>query len=254
MRKATLIDILAAEQEIEFKFYSEFEKFFVLFSECIDALINRSYVECMIPADIESDDYLFYFYAKESYMHAPFAFRSVTVLMAKGQYQEGLNLCRSTIENLINCKYLFFNKEQAKKTLRGDFFSIKDRWEFIAGEGAYQKIYKLLCRTEHKNFGWGNSQPRLNAKFSQQEQFSLIPIYDQKQAGMIINYVLFLVYGYLNLFSLFFTCKNNEVDIEFDLTKRKLNDLLTQQKNKFPEAKVWCLIMEQIVNKEWMPK
>lgn len=247
--KADFKIFLLAEQKVELQTYEQFEKWFVLFAQSIDALIALSYVECHHDSDFESNDYLFYLYVKRSYMQAPFSFESVRVLMSKGQYLEAVNLCRSIIENLVNCKYLLHHKEDARKTLTGDTFKIQDRWNTIE-ENAYNKIYKLLCKIEHKNFGHSGSQAELNARLLSVKELTLLPVFERSQADFIINYTLFLLYGYLNLFSSFFIYNHNEVEPMVASTIEQLKHQLAKQKDAFPESKKWRLMMEKIVNKE----
>lgn len=238
---------LEIEQQTELKSYEEFGKWFLLIGESIEALIELLYLKYEVPLEEESDEYFFYLFVKESYMHAPFSFRSVSILMSKGQYQEAMNLCRSIIENFVNCRYLFLYKNKAKKALIGEDFKIKTSWEAIAGNYAYSKIYKFLCKTEHKNFGHGNSQPRFTAYSLQSDQFYPVPVFDKKQAGAIINYFNFLIYGYLSFFSTFFNYKFDKDDSGIEDIIKRLNTLLIEHKKKFPEAQEWCDIMEKIV-------
>lgn len=254
-RKASFRDILIAETAVQEETYKTYEKWFGRFAQAIDVLLELCYYKCILPDDINSNEYLFIFRALDTYYEVPLSFRSVSVLMEKGYYHESLNCCRSILENLVKYKYLFDHKdhiiayETDGKDSNGKKVTIRRAWEHVAGKDSQKTTYHFLSKFEHKNFG--SSLPRLNASMSSASTFSLLPTFNKTLAGVVINNLLFLVFGYINLAERFFPYEKpiaqaNFFDNYSDI-KEFLHQQIQKQKIDFPQSTAWCEIMQKII-------
>lgn len=254
-RKPTFKSILAAEILIQNQTYETYEKWFVRFSQSIDVLLGLCYLECDFPPDVNSDEYRFVVHALDAYYEISLSFRSCSVLMEKGLYHDALNCCRSILECLVKYKYLHDHKnlieayENDGKDSNGKKVTIRRAWEYVAGPDSQKKTYKFLSKFEHKNFG--SCLPRLNASITGQSTFSPIPIFNKSLAEVVINNLMYLLFGYINLSKKFFSYKHNHSDSHFfedyENIWNWLHEQIQKRKTLFPQAVEWCLVMEKII-------
>jgi hypothetical protein len=254
-RHATYKDILLSENIIQKQTYNTYGKWFVRLGQAIDILLELCYYKCSLPEDQNSAEYRFIFFARDSYYEAPLSFRSCSALMEKGFYHDSLNCCRSILENLVKYKYLLDHKdliiayETDGKDSKGQKVTIKRAWEHVAGKDSQEKTYHFLSKFEHKNFG--SSLPRLNASMSSESTFSLLPAFNKTLAEVVINNVLFLIFGYINLAERFFPYEKPVAQADFfdkysDI-KSFLHRQIQERKIHFPQSKVWCETMQKII-------
>lgn len=254
-RNASFMDILAAESAVQEQTYNTYGKWFVRFGQAIDVLLELCYYEYILPEDQNSDEYRFIVFALDSYYEVSLSFRSCSVLMEKGLYHDSLNCCRSILENLVKYKYLLDHKDQIiayetdGKDNLGQKVTIKRAWEYVAGKGSQKTTYHFLSKFEHKNFG--SSLPRLNASLNAVDTFSLLPAFNKTLSEVIINNILFLLFGYINLSERFFPYKKpleQAIFFEnFDDIKTFFNQQIQKKKTDFPQSTSWCEIMEKII-------
>jgi|GEM_PF-6170265 len=254
-RHASFRDILEAETLVQEQTYELYGKWFVRFGQAIDILLELCYHECSLPGEQNSDDYCFIVATLYSYYEMALSFRSCSVLMEKGLYQDSLNCCRSLLENLVKYKYLFDHKDQIiayetdGKDSKGEKVTIRRAWEHVAGKGSQKKTYHFLSKFEHRNFG--SSLPRLNAVSNKSKTISLLPRFNKLLAEIAINNLLFLLFGYINLADRFFPYKQpihlaNFFESYTDI-KTFFHAQIQKKKTDFPQSAQWCEVMEKIV-------
>lgn len=254
-RKASFKDILKAESAVQEQTYDTYGKWFIRFGQAIDILLELCYCDCVLPEDQDSNEYRFIVFALDTYYEAPLSFRSCCVLMEKGLYPDSLNCCRSLLENLVKYKYLLDHKDQIipyetdGKDSKGQKVTIKRAWEYVAGKDSQKTTYHFLSKFEHKNFG--SSLPRLNASFNSAKTFSLLPVFNKTLAEVVINNLLFLLFGYINLAERFFPYQKQLQHADFfenytDI-KTFLDEQIQKKKIDFPQSMAWCEVMEKII-------
>ncbi len=254
-RHATYKDILLSESKVQEQTYNTYGEWFVRLEQAIDILLELCYHKCLLPEAQNSNEYLFIAFALDTYYEAPLSFRSCSVLMEKGLYHDSLNCCRAILENLVKYKFLLDHKdliiayETDGKDSSGQKVTIKRAWEYIAGKGSQKTTYRFLSKFEHKNFG--SSLPRLNASMSSESTFSLLPTFNKTLAEIVINNLLFLVFGYINLAERFFPYEKPIEQADFFDNYSDIKSFLHRQIQKkkidFPQSTAWCEIMEKII-------
>ncbi|MBI5274430.1 MAG: hypothetical protein HY860_05185 [Chlamydiales bacterium] len=254
-RHATYKDILLSESKVQEQTYKTYGKWFVRLGQAIDVLLELRYYKCSLPEDQNSDEYRFVLFALDTYYEAPLSFRSCSALMEKGLYHDSLNCCRSILESLVKYKYLLDHKELIiayetdGKDSSGQKVTIKRAWEYVAGKDSQKTTYHFLSKFEHKNFG--SSLPRLNASMSSASTFSLLPTFNKTLAEVVINKILFLIFGYINLAERFFPYEKPIVQADFFDNYSDIKSFLHQQIQKkkidFPQSTAWCEIMQKII-------
>jgi hypothetical protein len=156
LKKATFIDLLKYEQNVQDETYKAFGKWFYKLRDSIDILFQLCYHKLNLPKDINSAEYKYITLALDSYNEVSMSFRSCSVLMEKGFYHDSLNLCRSILENLIKLKYLHDHKDQIDayesngKDKNGKKVTINRAMEYVGGK-EFKNIYHMLSKFEHKN-------------------------------------------------------------------------------------------------------
>lgn len=249
-------DMIYNDQCVEEETYKNLGKFFVLFNESMDCflVLSARVVElAQNRGDLESVEGQFFRYIANSYQQLPNSLHSIVTLMAKGQYYEAIVLYRTLLENLVNCKYLYFHKSESENTLNGERLHLKERWEFVV-EMAYDKIYKMLCKFAHKNFGYTGTQTVLNRRFPLEHNHrnTTLPVFNMVQARFLMNHVNFIMYGYLNLFLTFVNSEEKEFEAGSNQSEilKKLARFTCDDEKNFSKAKNWFEMMVRITRLE----
>lgn len=250
-RQAVFDDILQAELKIEGKTKDFCGPWLNKQEQAINVLMSISYLERVMPLDIESDDYFFYFNAIYIYYDLPNSLRNISILMEKGAYGDALSLCRQLLDQLVKLRYFLVHKKIFKsyaekgKDLNGKRIQIKDMWDYIAGENAYDMDYKFLSKLTHKNAE--TIVHRLNNNYDN----ILIPEFNKQYVEAVINHLMYIVYGYLNLAPLLTPYKfeaNTFVCLEqFKQMTSWFALQIQSRKNQFPNSNSWSLVMEKVV-------
>ena len=81
--------------------------------------------------------------------------------------------------------------------------------------------------------------------------FSLLPAFNKNLAEVVINNLLFLLFGYINLAERFFPYQKQLQHADFfdNYTgiKTFLNEQIQKKKIDFPQSMAWCEVMEKII-------
>ncbi len=254
-KHASFAGILMEEGNVQDQTYKSYGKWFERFEQAINVILELCYHNCALPGDQESDEYRFILFVLDTYYEIALSFRSCRLLMEKGLYHDSLNCCRSILENLVKYKYLLDHKEQIiayetdGKDSKGNKITIRTAFEYVAGKDSRKVVYRLLSMFEHKNFG--SSLPRLNALLNLEKTFSLLPEFNTNLAEGVINHLLYLLFGYINLADRFFSFKTplQEADFYESYIDIKIffDEQIQKRKIKYPESKEWCEVMEKII-------
>jgi len=260
-RKPTFKDILASEQIVIDEVTSTYGKWFVKFGQGIDVLMALAYLN-QKPPSIENN--CFQQIVLHDYYQASLSFRACSLLMEHGLYSDAFICLRSLMERLIKNRYFLDYKDIAylyevyqnrklrkkmtldeKKLVKG--ISAKKMFDFVSEEGAYEKIYGFLCGFTHKNFGHSTFQ--LNQQFNASN--SLLPKFNKIPSEGLINILLYLLYGYLNLAPSFFEYEWKESDQELLSTYKEIKaffkDQIIKRRALFPRFHDWDKYMRNII-------
>lgn len=252
-RRATYAAILEAEDLVLKHTREQYGKAFSVFSDAIDALLSLSYADCVTPTDQESEDYHFFVHVRHLYYGIPCAFRSCIALVEGGHYDDANNCLRSILEGLVKYKFLLNNKdkivlyEKGSKDSTGEKVTIKRVFEESCGTDVQEKVYRLGSRFEHKSFIAG--LPFLRARLNQDEKYSLVPVFQEQLCEGIINQLVYLLFGFLNLAEHFLSIQwANEAEKRFYKNiKRRLAQILLDRRTRFPAATPWNQAMDKVV-------
>lgn len=190
--------------------------------------------------------------AKVTYIQLPYTFRSLCILYERGYYLEGMIILRHLIESFIMIKY--FNKYPSKlvdhitQTKRVNFSAMFN--EFSSGfhdtfykkqysEAAHGLIYKDIHRT--------NREDKMN------------PIvqmgcdYNEDQATYLINNLIPILYGFINLFSEFYPLNTIKTDEKFseelEIIMKWLESSMEGHLNINEKSAVFHSHMKKFINK-----
>lgn len=251
-RHATYADIVEAEKLVFTETQTQYGKAFQRLIEGIDILLEISYLECAIPTDQTSNEYLFYSHVRHLYYEIPTSFRSCISLTERGGYSDALNCVRSVLEALVKHKFLLKNQdkilayEMDSKDASGKKVTIKRAFEESCGADVQEAVYKLGSQFEHKNFA--ATLPLLRARLNQESEYSLTPIFQKQLCEGVINYLMYLIFGYLNLAERFFslTWPTNLAN-SYQRAKGFLAKQILNRRSSFPNAIVWNSAMDKLV-------
>jgi len=270
-RKPTFKDILAGEEIVIDQTITTYGKWFIKFGQGVEVLMGLSYLDLKPPIAENVD---FRSIVLHDYYQASFSFRACSLLMEHGFYSDAFICLRSLMERLVKNRYFFGNKDivlvyekyqlrdkmnkDEKDQLREELaqdekknkvknLKIKDMFNFLAEEGAYGKMYKFLCPFVHKNVGYSSVQ--LNQDLNNSR--SLLPEFNKKSAEGLINIMLYLLYGYLNLAPSFFEYEWKEGDEQllttYEESKAFFKAQIIKKRRDFPLFHDWDKYMRSII-------
>ncbi len=243
-------DMLNANLRIFEETHQKFGKGLKKYEEVINVLMKICYR--IVHVDKNSQHFIFHTYASYKYYELPISFRSVITLMEQGLYSDSFNLIRSLLENLVKLKYFhkypesIENFEVNGKDSSGKRIRIVDMYTAIGAGEAYSVIYKHLSKFEHKSFGSETIQLNKLSQSNSNPDISLIPVFSLQLAGALMNYLMYILYGYLNSAPTFFSY--DEKLVGGQSIKSWLQNLIVKHKEKFPEASALSETMNKIVN------
>ena len=254
-RHARFRDIITQENITQKQTYHSYGKWFVRFEQAIDVLMELCYYDYALPGDQSSSEYEFIISTLDTYYGLSMSFRSCSTLMEKGFYHDSLNCCRSILETLVKYRYLLDHKDQLiayekdGNDSNGKKVTLRRAWEYVAGIDSQKKTYHFLSKFEHKNFG--SSLPRLNASTNSSKSFSLLPDFNARLAEIVINYLYFLLFGYINFADRFIPyqrpIQQSKFYTEYLEIKTFLHEEIQKKKAIFPTSKAWCEAMEKVI-------
>lgn len=190
--------------------------------------------------------------AKATYMQLPYTFRSLCILYDNGYYLEGMIIFRHLIESFIMLKY--FNKYPAKlvghitQTKRVNFSAMFN--EFSMGfndlyyksqysEAAHGLVYKDIHRTNRED----NSNPIVQMGCD----------YNEDHATYLLNNLVPIIYGFLNLFSVFYPQNTIESNAtlcgEFEEVLVWLESSMKGHKEANPRSVTYYSHIEKLINR-----
>ncbi len=83
------------------------------------------------------------------------------------------------------------------------------------------------------------------------QDLTILPTFNKTLAEVVINNILFLLFGYINLAEQFFPYQKQLQQADFfdnyiDI-KTFLNEQIQKKKIDFPQSITWCKVMEKII-------
>lgn len=240
----------SAEHYVELITKERFKPWYKSFEHAINVLVELSQSEKSCPQDVESPESYFFIITEHDYQQAPQSFRSCMLLMERGLYHDATIVARALLESIVKRKYFINHQDRILDFERGGGrnISIKKMWDEVAGSDSYS-IYKMFCKFTHKNYG--TSTPWMVGEHSD-EKILLLPLFNPKLAGFLINTLNATMYAYLNLAPLFFNYNNLAEDFEFNKKYSEVIAFFARQveKNKkgFPESIRFNTMVEKIIS------
>lgn len=251
-KHAAYADIIEAEILVFAEAHKGYGKAFQRLIEGIDVLLEISYLECAIPTDQTSNEYLFYSHVRHLYYEIPSSFRSCISLTERGGYSDAFNCLRSVLEALVKHKFLLKNQDKIlayetdSKDASGEKVTIRRAFEESCGHDVQKAVYRLGSQFEHKNFA--ATLPLLRARLNQENDYSLIPTFQKHLCEGVINHLMYLIFGYLNLAEHFFSLTwPINLGNSYQRTKGFLAKQILDRRSSFPNAIVWNSAMDKIV-------
>lgn len=255
-RYASYNDILEAESQIEQETHEAFGKWFQKFAESMGVLIGLSYLKYDLPDPAEEDDCFYNSAVILLFANIANWFRSCSILLETGHYDQALSLCRSILESLVKYKY-YSNKTKLfkKNEISGTSISLNVMLKEITKEDATKqksdsyKIYKFLCKFTHKSVG--TIFLSVSKQDSEEKIITQLPSFKKEMAAIIINHLMYLIFGYLNFAPsvIPFNWKSTEPDFEKNYMEIKdwFENQIKKHSQTSPKGQEWYEALKKIV-------
>lgn len=166
----------------------------------LDIYTNMAYFLGDQPEPMESDANFYWFFAFQSYTQTPYTFAASFDLATRGYYTETVVLVRNIIEILAQLRYFQENRSALRQHYLGkkivSFKKMLDR--FCPGfyDGCYGMVLSGVAHGRLPVFRFDKTGdqaiPRMGCQF------------DHRQADFVFRNLLYLLYGFLNYFPIFF--------------------------------------------------
>lgn len=228
----------------------QFIEFLNKFEKSIDVLLQLMYFPGP-KKDIKSEEGLFRSYSWTQYLQAPYSFRAAYILFERAYYSESIIIIRSLLEMFIQIRYSYWHKDKIKdiwglkKRIR-----FKDMFEEIVS-GYYDKYYgKQFSAIAHRKIIADIF--RVKRTSATEAEVIMVPTFDKIYAGYVLNNLVAFLYGYLNLFPIFFKegfySVTSELSEQYKDSIKELKSYLDKNKKAYPEASDWYSHIEKITN------
>lgn len=227
-------------------------KFFMLYIRSIDVLIKLSYMELEEP--INESDKQYYQYVRHHYYALITTLRSSMILFEYMHYDSALRIVRGLFETLVKIKYFLHHKDDLLpyEKSHGKNLRIKRIFnEVVGNDTAYNQYYGFLCRFVHDNI---DHKIETTERRYLNEQHIMIPSYDEQLVAAYINFTIYILLGYLNLFQQFLNIDEQmiikDLSAEYLGIKNDLIFVIKKQKIQFEQQKEFHQIFSKIVDIE----
>lgn len=185
----------------------------------------------------------------DSYIQAPYTFWVTFNLYQKGYYLEATILLRHSLEVFIQLKYFYKYPEKLKEHLIGRFINFSTMFKEFTSKEFYEVHYGHLL----SSFAHGKLAKNIYRLEQNIDSRSIIMgcQFNPDHATYIINQTMPLLFGYLNLFSVFFPNNTlNQSGVHYTNYTESLDWLkllMADHKKTFPKVLDWYEDIDSLI-------
>lgn len=200
-------DIIKAEANVILETSTQFSGWSKWFTRIINFLIESNNFFALPSLKEESGNNFFLVFARENYVEFPYSLYVCNSLIDRGHYLNAMIEIRALYDSFVTCRYLYCNQEHSIPYTKGEkliktnkYLSSSDMYSYFSSDFA-KKHYGLLSIFSHGKFGSKIFRFDYGAEAT---KIHLLPYFDKKYAGFIINHLYPLMYGIIRFRPIFF--------------------------------------------------
>jgi len=216
----------------------------------IDVMFNLPYFHGDLPAP-ETPDGLFAFFADSHYLQVPYTAWSLFDIWKRGYYLESGILLRSLLEILVQLRYFHTRADQLESHLHPERSSVRFATMFDAVAPEYYRKYYGLLLSSFAHGKGGQMYFRYDRSDPTNHRIRMGNEYVRDHMSWVLNQLLALVFGFLNLFPGFFPANtlgsNAAIESDRQDALRWLENAMRAHRTGFPQSEPWYEILDRII-------